>query len=358
MRRVGTSALVPGMVTAEDVYNYNGNLILPKGLILTDKTITKLEFYSIVNVRIEDKLVKMPEDAVEEESSYAERLRSSPEFKRFQKDFVEETDSFRKAVNDIVEQHVSVDVDRLVEHALTLLSSGEGYVNVFDMLHGMRQYDDATYVHSMNVALICNIFARWLRMKEDEIRLATVCGLLHDIGKTKMPEGILKKPAKLTEREYDVMQTHPREGYRVLQDLPIDDHIKNAALMHHERCDGTGYPLGLTANRIDPYAKLVAIADVYDAMTCARVYRGPLCPFKVISIFESEGLQKYDTKYILTFLENIVDTYLLHRVRLSNGEVGEIVYINTNRLSKPTVKIGSSYLNLSEEPHLSIEAII
>lgn len=358
MRRVGTPALVPGMVTAEDVYNYNGNLILPKGLILTDKTITKLEFYSIVNVRIEDKLVKMPEDAVEEESSYAERLRSSPEFKRFQKDFVEETDSFRKAVNDIIEQHVSVDVDRLVEHALTLLSSGDGYVNVFDMLHGMRQYDDATYVHSMNVALICNIFARWLRMKEDEIRLATVCGLLHDIGKTKMPEGILKKPARLTEREYDVMQTHPREGYRILQDLPIDDHIKNAALMHHERCDGTGYPLGLTANRIDPYAKLVAIADVYDAMTCARVYRGPLCPFKVISIFESEGLQKYDTKYILTFLENIVDTYLLHRVRLSNGEAGEIVYINTNRLSKPTVKIGSTYLNLSEEPHLSIEAII
>lgn len=71
--------------------------------------------------------------------------------------------------------------------------------------------------------------------------------------------------------------------------------------MHHERCDGSGYPRGLKANEIDPFAKLVSIADVYDAMTCARVYRGPLCPFEVISLFETEGYIKYDTKYILTF---------------------------------------------------------
>lgn len=358
MRRVGTAALIPGMVTAEDVFNYNGNLILPKGLILTDKTITKLEFYSIVNVRVEDDVVKMPEEEIQAEDSYSERLKSSPEFKRFQKEFEKETDSFRQSVNDIVEQNVNMDVDQLVNHALTLLSDDGNYVNVFDMLHCMRQYDDATYVHCMNVALICNVFARWLRMQDDEIRLATVCGLLHDIGKLKMPERILKKPGRLTDWEYNVIQTHPREGYHILQTLPIDEHIKNVALMHHERCDGTGYPLGLSAGRIDPYAKLVAIADVYDAMTCARVYRGPLCPFKVISIFESEGLQKYDTRYIMTFLENIVDTYLLHRVRLTNGEEGKIVYINTNKLSKPTVKIGSSYLNLSEEPHLAIDAII
>lgn len=358
MRRVGTTALVPGMVTAEDVYNYNGNLILPKGLILTDKTITKLTFYSIINVRVEDDVVKTLEETIPQENSYSERLKSSSEFKHFQKDFEEKTDSFRQSINDIVEQNVALDVDRLVEHAFSLLTSGGSRTNVFDMLLCMRQYDDATYVHSMNVALICNIFAHWLRMNEDEIKLATVCGLLHDIGKTKMPARVLGKPGKLTEWEYNLIKTHPKEGYDILQRFPIDDHIKNAALMHHERCDGTGYPFGLTASQIDPYARLVAIADVYDAMTCARIYRGPLCPFKVISIFESEGLQKYDTRFIMTFLENIVDTYLLHRVRLTNGQEGEIVYINTSRLSKPTIKIGNAYLDLSEEPHISIDSII
>lgn len=358
MKRVSTSALVPGMVTAEDVYNFNNNLILPKGLILTDKTITKLEFYSIINVRVEDEIVKTLEEELKEDTSYSERLKNTPEFKKFEQDFHKETEVFKDSINRLFEDKENLDADKLVDHALALLSSEGKHVNVFDMLHNMRELDDATYVHCMNVGLICNIFARWLRLDEEDIRTATICGLLHDIGKLKMPEKILKKPGKLTEWEFSVIKTHPREGYRMMENFPLDEHVKNAALMHHERCDGSGYPLGLTSSKIDPYAKLVAIADVYDAMTCSRVYRGPLCPFKVIETFENEGFQKYDSKFILTFLENIVDTYLLHRVRLTNGEIGEIVYINTHKLSKPTVKVGQKYINLSEEPHVFIDAII
>ena len=128
--------------------------------------------------------------------------------------------------------------------------------------------------------------------------------------------------------------------------------------MHHERCDGSGYPMQLTSEQIDPFAKMVAIADVYDAMTSARVYRGPLCPFMVIEAFEQEGFLKYDAEYILTFLRNIVNTYMLHRVRLSDGREGEIVFINPDKLSKPTIKSGSQYINLSNERNLSIVAII
>lgn len=358
MRRVSTSALVPGMVTAEDVYNYNNSLILPKGLILTDKTITKLEFYSIINVRVEDEAVPIPEEDTQEDNSYSERLRQTPEFQHFEKEFQEETASFKKIVNGLLEDVADIDVNDLVQRAFALLSTEDKHVNVFDMLHNMRQMDDATYVHCMNVGLICNIFAHWLKMDEEDIKTATLCGLLHDIGKIKIPENILKKPGRLTEWEFGVVQTHPREGYDILKNSPIIEHVKNAALQHHERSDGSGYPSGLTAEQIDPFAKMVAIADVYDAMTCARVYRGPLCPFKVIAAFENEGFQKYDPQYILTFLENIVNTYLQHRVRLTTGEIGEIVYINPDKLSKPTVKIGSKYMNLSQEPHIFIDALI
>lgn len=132
----------------------------------------------------------------------------------------------------------------------------------------------------------------------------------------------------------------------------------NAALMHHERCDGSGYPFGIRNSKIDSYAKMVAIADVYDAMTCARIYRGPLCPFKVIEVFESEGLQKYDTRFIMTFLENIVNTYMLHRVRLSDGRTGDVVFINRSSLARPTIKCGDTFVDLSIEPKLSIEEII
>ena len=162
----------------------------------------------------------------------------------------------------------------------------------------------------------------------------------------------------MTEAEYLVVKTHPTEGYKILQRYDVSEHVKNAALMHHERADGSGYPLGLVSNQIDKYAKMVAIADVYEAMTATRNYRGSLCPFTVIEAFEEEGLQKYDTQMIMTFLENIVNTYMLNRVGLSNGMSGDIIFINKQRLSRPVVKCGNDYIDLSKEKDVRIDKLL
>ncbi len=358
MRRVSTAELVPGMITAEDVYTYNNQLILPKGLVLTDKTITKLEFYSIINVRVEDKVDKQVADSATTDESYSEKIKKSPEFLEFKAKFESELPKFKILLDGAASEKRPVNLDSLFDFVAELLKSDNGYLNVFDMLHNMRQYDDLTYVHSINVALICNVFSRWLHMSEEETRLATLCGMLHDIGKISIPENIIKKPSKLSESEFTVVKKHTLEGYNSLKKYPIPECIKTAALMHHERCDGSGYPFGLKSNKIEAYAKMVAIADVYDAMTSARVYRGPMCPFKVVEIFESEGLQKYDTRFIMTFLENIVNTYMLHRVRLNDGRTGDVVFINRAALSKPTIKSGNDFIDLYASPDLYIEAII
>lgn len=358
MKRIPTSELTPGMITAEDVYNYQYQLILPKGIVLNDKTITKLAFYSIISVRVEDQSLQTEPDSDSYCLSYAERIRKSPEFIKFKKEFESDVDDFRSTINDVVQKGSPLNVEKLMNHTIDVMNLASTTPNLFDMLHSMRLYDDATYVHSMNVALICNIFARWLRLDEDEIKKATVSGLLHDIGKLKMPEEILKKPDKLTKQEYSIIKRHPQEGYRILQNSTLDTDILNAVLMHHERCDGSGYPFGLSLNQITPYAKMVAIADVYDATTSARVYRDALCPFKSISIFEQEGLQKYDPKYIMTFLENVVNTYLLNDVLLSNGLRGTIVYINKEKLSAPTIKTEHGFIDLYLHPDIQIEALI
>lgn len=360
MKRVRTADLVPGMVTAEDVYSYNGQLILPKGLVLTDKAITKLEFYSIINVRIDDShpAEEATTDVADDNSSYSQKVRKSPQFIEFKETFEAEIPRFQGMLDSIAKEGSTIDMGNVLECIDNILDSGEGYLNVFDMLHNMRQYDDLTYVHSINVALICNVFARWLKMTEEETRIATICGLLHDIGKLIIPEKVIKKPDKLTDNEYALVKKHTLEGYNILRRNDVPECVMNAALMHHERCDGSGYPFGIRNSKIEPMAKLVAIADVYDAMTSARVYRGPMCPFKVIELFENEGLQKYDTHYIMTFLENIVNTYMLQRVRLSDGTVGEVVFINRSALAKPTIKTENGFLDLSEHPYLSIEEII
>ena len=128
--------------------------------------------------------------------------------------------------------------------------------------------------------------------------------------------------------------------------------------MHHERCDGSGYPYGFYSEQIDSFAKLVSIADVYDAMTCARVYRGPLCPFDVITIFETEGYTKYDPKYIMIFLEGIVQTYIHNSVRLSNDMIGEIILINKSELSRPVIKVGDVYFDLTKQRDLHIVSLV
>ncbi|MDO4302929.1 MAG: HD-GYP domain-containing protein [Bacillota bacterium] len=358
MKRVNISELLPGMITAEDVYNFNNQLILPRGIILNDKTITKLEFYSVLQVKVEDQPLESASDESPYEISYSQKIQQSPEFIRFRKEFETDVNNFKLVINDVVKNGAPLDVDKLMNYTLNILDVGATTPNLFDMLHNMRQYDDATYVHSMNVALICNVFARWLRMSEEETRLATISGLLHDIGKTKIPDSIIKKPGKLTDNEYDIVKKHPQEGYRILQNSSLDPAILDAVLMHHERRDGSGYPFGVTGDKIGPYAKMVSIADVYDAMTSARIYRGPLCPFKAISLFESEGLDKYDTKYIMTFLENVVNTYLLNEVRLNNGLTGTIVFIHKEKLSAPTIKTEHGFIDLSIHPDITIESLI
>ncbi|MBO7334309.1 MAG: HD-GYP domain-containing protein [Lachnospiraceae bacterium] len=360
MRRVNTQDLVPGMITAEDVYTFNNQLILPRGLVLTDKTITKLEFYSIINVRVEDEMSQeyLDNPEADEDISYSERIKKSPQFLEFKERFDNEVPKFQALIDSVSKEGKELNVDTMLNCVDVILENDDGYLNVFDMLHNMRQYDDMTYVHSINVALICNVFARWLKMSDEETRLATVCGLLHDIGKISIPDIIIKKPAKLTQDEFAIVKKHALEGYNILRRFDISEHIMNAALMHHERCDGSGYPFGIRNSKIDTYAKLVAIADVYDAMTSARVYRGPMCPFKVIEIFENEGLQKYDTRFIMTFLENIVNTYMLHRVKLNNGTLGDVVFINRSSLARPTIKSKDDFIDLSLHPELYIEAIV
>jgi len=249
-------------------------------------------------------------------------------------------------------------VNQVVDEAIIMIDADHKEFNVFDIVHNMRQSSDITYAHSINVAMICHTIAKWVGMSEEEATMAFTCGILHDIGKLRIPDEIINKTEKLTKEEFDLLKTHPIEGYNMLKELPIDKHIKNAALMHHERSDGSGYPIGMKGNDIDKFARIVAIADVYEAATAPRVYRKGLSPFEVFELFEKEGIQKYDTHMIMTFMEKLADTYMLNRVRLSNDMIGKIVFINKQAVSRPVVKCGETFIDLSKETDITIAEII
>ena len=294
-----------------------------------------------------------------EEPSHFEKLKASPQYQQFRSEFTENVGTLRDSLNQIVQKNTPVKVDDLIGNTMKIIASQSNTFSVFDMLHNMRDFDDLTYTHSMNVAMICNVFAQWLGMSPDEVKLATACGTLHDIGKLRIDDGIIKKPGKLTDDEFKTIQSHPIFGYRILQNQNISEHIKLSALEHHEKCDGSRYPMHLPGDKIDKFAKLVTIADVYDAMTSNRVYRKGMCPFKVIEIFEQEGLQKYDVVFIMTFLESVVNTYIDNRVALSDGRIGTVKWINKQRLSKPMVQLeNGDFLELAKHPDISITQIL
>ena len=174
-----------------------------------------------------------------------------------------------------------------------------------------------------------------------------------------IPLEIIKKPSHLTPEEYEEVKKHARYGAEILEKQPLDKRVIRAALMHHERCDGSGYPMGLKDAEIDDFAKIIAIADVYDAMTANRCYRKGLCPFEVIATFEKEGLVKYDSRYILTFLNRIIDTYICNSVLLNDGTCGKIVLMNQKALSRPVIHtMTNEYIDLTKHPELYIQAII
>jgi len=355
MKRIRIQDLEPGMVVASDVYNRLDQLVLSAGTVLTEKIISRLSIYNIYFVRIKE-IEKIEE---EPEQSYAEKVRSSEAFKEFHQEFDETVNLMQAVISDFASNEVTMDaVNQVVDEAIIMIDADHKEFNVFDIVHNMRSSSDITYAHSINVAMLCHTIAKWSGLSEEDATLAFTCGILHDIGKLRIPDEIINKTEKLTKEEFDLLKTHPIEGYNMLKDLPVDKHIKNAALMHHERADGSGYPIGMKGSDIDLYARIVAIADVYEAATAPRVYRKGLSPFEVFEMFEKEGIQKYDTHMIMTFMEKLADTYMLNRVRLSNGMVGTIVFINKQAISRPVVKCGDTFVDLSRETDVSITEII
>lgn len=376
MKEYQTKDLLPGMVTAIPVRTKRGQLIINPNVELTRTLISRLEFYGIASVQItENKQVAAPMETPKDpayfpakspvsapspvsDASYSQKLKSSPEFQRFQVDFTLRSQDLKNCFDAYLSDGGTVNKEELLSKTISLVSPKQTTLDVFDMLHNMRQVNDSTYAHSLNVAIISRIIGKWLHFSNEELDTLTLAGLLHDIGKTKIPDEVLNKDGKLTDEEFQMIRNHPKYGYDILKSQPLNSHIKKAALMHHERCDGSGYPMGLTMEEIDDYALIIAIADVYDAMTAARSYRAPLCPFEVIAEFEKDGLQKYKPKYILTFLENIANAYQNNRVMLSDGTSAHIVLLNHRRLSKPLVQLDDGACIDLEKSPLYIKAII
>lgn len=209
------------------------------------------------------------------------------------------------------------------------------------------------------LALYSILIGKWLGLDEIQLLNLSKASILHDIGKFRIPDNILNKKGPLTKKEYDKVKEHPRIGYEIAKEIPgMNEEIRNVILMHHERIDGSGYPLGVSEDNISLYSRIVAISDVYDAMTSDRTYKKRKTPFKAVEEFRDIEYDKLDTKLLIIFINNILTYYTGSKVKLDNGYTGEIVYVPPQNVTRPVIKVADSYIDLAKDNSIKISELV
>lgn len=264
-----------------------------------------------------------------------------------------------KNVLDQIVHHRSIDsLTLFITQFIDFYQSFASEKEVFDFINQNKEHTDPIYAHSLTVALLSRMVGDLNHMHKDELDALTTAALLHDTGKLLIDPEILFKEEALTPHDRNLIKKHCKLGYSKLQPLFTDIRIPSAALMHHERCDGSGYPMGTKSENINTFARIISICDVYSGMVAGRKYRDSLCPFQVIRLFEKDGLQKYDPDFVILFLRSMLDTYLGYYVMLNTGETAKIIAINHLKLSAPTVQIGEQTINLGFDDEREILHIL
>lgn len=356
-----------GMKLSRDIITDDGTVLVPKDTVLTADMIASISSHHVLEINIYNE----PEDSAdaserhisntpvnEDNINYYEKVRNSEAFKHFENDYKINISSVKDNLNSLVTSDDSIDTETMVKDTMSIVAEAKNSLQMFDMLHAMRNMDDLTYVHSVNVALISSIIGKWMKYDEEKVKLLTLAGLMHDIGKLLVPEKILNKPGPLTDNEYEIMKHHVNLGYEQVKEKDIPKAVKEAILLHHEKCDGSGYPFGLKGNDIPEVAKIITIADIYDAMTSTRVYRAPICPFEVVRIMYEDAFTKFDPVFAIPFLKNVVSSYIKTNVKLSDGRTGKVILINDNALHQPIVQCGNDYIDLAKQNDLSIVSLL
>lgn len=350
MKMIAVMALKPGMVLAYDVLNYKNELLFPANTTLDELAIAKLSRHSIMCVEI-----KEAEDFA---TTHFEKIRVSEKFKIFEKTYNENMPKYKAIIDDVIKLRKEVDMTTLFSIYSEIAGCAKNGELLLDYLYNMLpSEDDMTYAHCLNSALIAGVFGTWVGLSKEDLFTLIKCGFLYDIGKLMLPQELIWKPSKLTDMEFELIKTHTLHGFNVLKDLHLDDSILKATLMHHERCDGTGYPSRLKDNQINMFAKYISIIDAYEAMTSARTYRASLIPFQVIENFEKTE-RFYSSIVLKQILLHIANTQLGLTVRLSDERTAEIILINQLALSRPLIKCGDQIIDLSKEKSLSITAVL
>lgn len=343
---LSSQELKSGMVITKDVIK-NGNLLIRQGTILNEEIINTLKkSYFLENIE-----VNVPEEVIIQSTKEAEMQKVEETFKEISTELKE----MYLKLSMVKENRVS-DLRLFSEKIQKELKSAEIVVsNVVFRGSG----EDSIYRHGVNVAALSALLGKWIGLEQPKINLLIYAALLHDFGMTKLDQKNPKKPDILIQDRYKEVKQHAKIAYKHVDNIPyLDKSVSYGVLMHHEREDGSGYPLGITGDKIHCFAKIIAIADELDVMNSDENNRNNKGPFEILEDIKEKSLNKLDYEYSKIFLEHIANFYMGEDVLLSTGEKAKILQININDLTKPLLLKDGEFIDLGKHRDIYIKELI
>ncbi len=326
------------MVIDQSIIDQTGRILIARKTVLDHFLIDSLHTMGVTGVYIREG-EEEPDEQIEVAPETLETIAK-----------LEVADRAKVTLSDSVKQRVSQGIQFLysntsssdfastannITHSLmqAILENDAVAVNI----DALKVSDEYTFKHSVDVATMAMIIAKKSGMPEKDIYQIGVSGLLHDVGKSQIPNEILNKAGKLTEEEFAIMKNHSLFGYNILKEKPeIPGVVVAGVLQHHEKINGRGYPLKLTGGQISTYARVLSIADIYDALVTERPYKKGFSPRDAL-----EMIMAMTEELDVDFMQSFIDTVILYPVNtsvtLSNGEKARVVMNTPHYPMRPKV---------------------
>ncbi len=360
--RVHPSQLVPGCMVLKNVMGKTNHPIIEKNTVIKPIHITVLHKFLVQEIVVGPKLasgeVFTPEEYIEEATD--DTSDSAKDITSFTNRYLEAVQTY-KSMFKSWQAGSAIDITKVRNTIVPLIQQALQDKSQVFTLHHYSTKENYFYHHSIAVGLLSSVIANQVNYSSGEVIQIGLTGFLSDAGMSKVDERILKKQGTLTAYEFEEVKKHPTYSYRLLEKIPvIKNEVRLGVLQHHERRDGSGYPIGLYEDNLYPYGKIVAVSDMYHAMTSERLYKTKKSPFKVIEEMMQDQFGKFDHKVVQAFIDSMTNFTTGTKVKLSNNQEGEIVFIESNTPTRPMVRLfhNDEIIHLKQYRDIFIEEIL
>lgn len=332
-----TRQLKPGMQVDHPISDRLGRVLVARGATLDEYIIDAMLKMGVMSIYIQEFIDDDEEEPVSPAAQKnINRLRTDDRAK------VSLSASVRERVAEGIQYVYNNTSDpALVQTTANITDSLMSAIQANDAvaidISALKTSDEYTFKHSVDVATISMIVAKKMGMPDDAIHEIGIAGLLHDVGKTRIPLKILNKPGRLDDAEFEIMRQHSVYSYRIIQNnTDLSEEVKLGVLQHHEKINGNGYPMAVPGHKISPYAKILAVADIYDALVTERPYKAAFSQREAVEMIMSMT-QELDLFAMESFLQSMILYPVDSVVELSNGEKAKVVKNSPYYILRPTV---------------------